>query len=52
MPDKAILCYITLIRTTFNWGLAYRFRGLVHNHEGRIRATSMKQVELRVLHFH
>jgi hypothetical protein len=25
----------TLIRTTFNWGLAYSFRGSVHYHHGR-----------------
>ena len=30
----------TLIRATFNWGLAYRFRGSVHYHQGRNMVAS------------
>jgi hypothetical protein len=32
----------TLIRATFNWGLAYRFRGSVHYHQGMSMAASMQ----------
>jgi hypothetical protein len=43
----------TGIRTTFNWGLAYRFRGSIHYHQGGEHGSiqaGMGLEELRVLH--
>jgi hypothetical protein len=44
----------TLIRTTFNWGWAYRFRGSGHYHQGGNMATQggLVQEMLRVQHLH
>jgi hypothetical protein len=46
----------TLIKDNISLGLAYRFRGSVHYHQGRSMAASrqagMVQEELRVLQLH
>jgi hypothetical protein len=45
----------TLIKNNISSGLAYRFRGSVHYHQGRKHGSmqaGMVQAELRVLHLH